>query len=179
MILDIRQDAVKTALAAGAYRASVIETGDVQFFPAFRQACEANSCGMFGRCWMCPPDIGPVDRLIAQAQQYRHVLVYQTVRPLEDSFDIEGMLEAGNLHNQVAEQVGAAFRGEKFLHLGAGGCRVCQRCAKAENLPCRFPDRALSSLEAYGVDVTLLAQAAGMNYINGKDTVTYFGAVFW
>ena len=63
------------------------------------------------------------------------------------------------------------------LHLGAGGCRMCFRCAKLEGRPCPFPDRALASLEAYGMDVTALAALTGMPYINGPNTVTYFGAV--
>ena len=32
--------------------------------------------------------------------------------------------------------------------------------------------------KTYGVAVSELAASCGMNYINGKDTVTYFGALF-
>ena len=55
---------------------------------------------------------------------------------------------------------------------------MCERCAKLTDEPCRFPELAMSSLEAYGVNVSLLAPQAGMQYINGTGTVTYFGAVF-
>ena len=41
------------------------------------------------------------------------------------------------------------------------------------------PDRALASLEAYGVNVSALARACGMKYTNGQNTVTYFGALFF
>ena len=37
----------------------------------------------------------------------------------------------------------------------------------------------MASLEAYGVNVSELASASGMKYINGQNTVTYFGAVFF
>jgi hypothetical protein len=37
----------------------------------------------------------------------------------------------------------------------------------------------MPSLEAYGVNVSALASAAGMKYINGQNTVTYFGAVLF
>jgi hypothetical protein len=37
----------------------------------------------------------------------------------------------------------------------------------------------MPSLEAYGVNVSGLASVAGMKYINGQDTVTYFGAVLF
>jgi len=55
---------------------------------------------------------------------------------------------------------------------------VCPVCGKRTGEPCRHPQQAISSLEAYGVNVSLLAQAAGMRYTNGQNTVTYFGAVF-
>ena len=45
--------------------------------------------------------------------------------------------------------------------------------------PCRFPEKAFPSLEAYGVFVSKLAQACGMRYINGANTVTYFGVVLY
>ena len=67
----------------------------------------------------------------------------------------------------------------KVLHLGAGGCGVCEVCAKKTGEPCRFPDKAMPSLEAYGVNVSELARAAGMKYVNGQNTVTYFGAVLF
>ena len=37
----------------------------------------------------------------------------------------------------------------------------------------------MKSLEAYGIHVSKMAEAAGMKYINGQDTVTYFGAVLF
>ena len=67
----------------------------------------------------------------------------------------------------------------KVLTLGAGGCRICPVCAMKTGEECRHPDRALASLEAYGVNVSKLAAASGMKYINGQNTVTYFGAVFY
>ena len=129
---------------------------------------------------MCPPHVGEVEELIARARRFRHILVYQTVTALEDSYDIEGMLAAGEAMNRLTlrlrerlDQLEAGAR----LHLGAGGCRMCSRCAKLEGRPCPFPDRALASLEAYGINVSVLAPQAGMKYINGANTVTYFGAV--
>ena len=63
--------------------------------------------------------------------------------------------------------------------MGSYGCGLCPVCAKKTDEPCRFPDLAMSSLEAYGIYVSKMAEAAGMNYINGANTVTYFGAVFF
>lgn len=165
----------------GAFRAGVVDMDAIPFEPEFRKLCEANACGMYGKSWMCPPDIGPVDGLIARAKQFRQALVFQTVNTLEDSYDFEGMMAAGAEMNRLMATLRrklAELDAGPCLLLGAGGCRVCPRCAKLDGQPCRSPEQALSSLEAYGVNVSVLAPMAGMKYINGPDTVTFFGAVF-
>jgi predicted metal-binding protein len=173
---------IPTLLDWGAYRAGIIPVNAIQFEPEFRKLCESNACGMYGKSWMCPPSVGPVDQLIAKAKTYRLALVYQTVDELEDSYDFEGMMEAGQRMNQLTQRIRGSFPdtfGTDALHLGAGGCRQCSVCAKQENKPCRFPEKALASLEAYGINVSHLAKLADMNYINGQNTVTYFGAVLF
>ena len=167
------------AMTLGAHRASVLPVEQIPFDPALRKACEANYCGNFGKNWTCPPDIGPIDELIEKARQYRHALVYQTVSAIEDSFDFEGMTAALERHREITDRITGAVRAASdapMLQLSAGGCIICEKCAKRDKEPCRYPDRALGSLEAYGIYVAKLAKLADMNYINGKNTVTYFGA---
>lgn len=182
MIAEPMERLTASARACGADRAAVIPGSEVVTDPVFREMCAANACGVYGRCWTCPPDVGEIGELIASLAAYDSVLVYQTVSPLEDSFDFEGMTEARHRHYGVSRALDDALRADapaRLLHLGAGGCGVCEVCAKRTNEPCRYPDRALASLEAYGVNVSALAKAAGMRYINGQNTVTYFGAVFF
>lgn len=162
-------------LDAGAQRAAVVRQEDVIYEASFRDMCRQNSCGVYGKCHMCPPDVGPIDELIAAAKRYSAGVMYQNVYPLEDSFDIEGMQEAKKLHNACAQRIHPLAKGE--LHLAAGGCGVCARCSKLDDEPCRFPERAIPSLEAYGVDVYRTSKNAGLAYVNGPNTVTYFGMV--
>lgn len=146
----------------------------------FRSQCAANACGLYGRCHMCPPDVGDIDELMARVRAYPGGLLFSSVHPLEDSFDIEGMLQGGRIHGERSRRFACALRlkgYESFLHLSRGGCGVCSPCAKAEGLPCRFPERAVSSLEAYGVDVSRTAKNAAMAYTNGANTVTYFSLI--
>lgn len=167
-------------LSLGADKAGTVPVAEIDFEPSFRSLCESNACGMYGRNWMCPPHAGPVEELIGRARTYRTALVYQIIRPLEDSYDFEGMMAAGDRMNRLTTAVRRAFSARgmtECLFLGAGGCRICSRCAKEDDLPCRHPDLAMSSLEAYGMNVSVLASQAGMQYINGVNTVTYFGAV--
>ena len=167
-------------LENGAYKAAVIPVEEIPFRPELRAACEANACGAYGKNWMCPPLVGEIGALIERAKSYRYALVFQTVGQLEDSFDFEGMTAAGAAHNEVEAritvQVEPLLRPQGWLVLSAGGCPVCSECAAVQNEPCRFPERARASLEAYGIAVSELAALCGMKYINGANTVTYFGA---
>ncbi len=91
-------------------------------------------------------------------------------------------MEAGAVHNRLMLALRERIAEERLprtLYLGAGGCPVCPVCAKRTDEPCRHPELAVSSLEAYGVDVAAMAEEAGMRYINGENTVTYFGAVLF
>ena len=175
-------DLEQKVIELGAYKAAQIAVKDIMFDRSFRTLCESNACGNYGKSYMCPPDAGDIDLLIARAKSYDYAIVYQTVGILEDSYDFEGMMEAGQRLNDLAQAVSATFSASPFsktMNLGSGGCHVCEVCAKREDAPCRFPDKAMSSLETYGVNVSELAVLSGMQYINGQNTVTYFGAFFY
>ncbi len=179
--LNILDGLVKMALQKGAYKAAVIPVSKVETDVSFRKLCEQNTCGKYGKCWTCPPDAGDIDTLIRTIYTFDYAVIYQTIGMLEDSYDIEGMETAAKKHSLLTQAMAKAVREDSFLrvlHLGAGGCHICPVCARVDNIPCRFPDLAISSLEAYGINVSKLAGACGMKYINGQNTVTYFGGVF-
>jgi len=169
------------ALEAGADKAFVLPTSEIPFDAGLRAFCEANRCGQFNRNYACPPAVGASDELIAQARSCQWALVYQTISPLEDSFDVEGMMDAADQHKQLTRALHEKLRNAGFdgLPLSVGGCSICPRCAKADNLPCRFPLQRISSLEAYCINVSQLAEKCAMKYINGANTVTYFGAILF
>ena len=186
---EIPEEIFKTAeafkneiLAMGAKNAAVLRVTEISFDKSFRSMCASNVCGNYGKSYMCPPDVGEIGSLIEKAKAYRYAIVYQTIGMLEDSYDFEGMMEAGQRHNDLSQKVRKLFDQNGFehaLHLGAGGCRLCPVCGKKTGEPCRYPDRAMSSLEAYGVNVSELATQCNMRYINGTNTVTYFGAALF
>ncbi len=71
------------AVEMGAFKAAVIGIESFTFDPVFREMCRANLCGNYGLCWTCPPDVGDISQLIAEARTYNWGLVYQTVNKLE------------------------------------------------------------------------------------------------
>ncbi|MFI3206407.1 MAG: DUF2284 domain-containing protein [Clostridia bacterium] len=169
-------------LKSGAFKIGKVMVGDIVCNKEFRKACESNTCGTFNKCWACPPCIGDIDDCIAKVKSFSTAIVYQTVGEIEDSYDFEGMMEIGAKHNEldlaVSDFVRENLDKDEYLHLGAGKCGICKKCAKIDNQPCRFPDKMMSSLEAHGIAVSSLAESAGMKYMNGQNSVTYFGAVF-
>lgn len=161
----------------GAYKSFIVAVEDIPTDEKLREYCEMNYCGCYNKNYACPPQIGTPTNVVAKLRRYKSAFVFQTVTALEDSYDIEGMTAAAQRHSDIADKLEADIKAQypRFLKLTAGGCTICKVCAKATNEPCRFPDRAVSSLEAYCMDVSTLAKICEMNYINGKDTVTYFG----
>jgi len=175
---------VKAALAAlDITRYGLVPVPEIVFSEAFRAACESNQCGKYGTNWACPPGVGEPAALIAQAQRFRSGLVIQTVWPLEDQFDFDGMMAGGVGHNalfrKAVAEVTPLLSSSETLALSAGACSVCETCTYPSGAPCRLPQKAMSSLESYGIDVARLIESGGLSYNNGPNTVSYAGVVLF
>lgn len=155
----------------------------VPFSEECRKMCEQNVCGNFGRNWTCPPAIGPLAELQQQLSAYNRCLIVSRVYQLQDSFDWEGMVNSGkNFQDRIAglkNKINAEEPRFEFLALGAGACQLCETCSYQEQQPCRNPEEAIFSLEAFGIDVMRMMTENGLKYNNGPNTVTYVGSIFW
>ena len=161
----------------------VVPVSAMVFDVAFRAACEANQCGKYGTNWSCPPGVGEPAALIECARRFKSGLVIQTVWPIEDMFDFDGMMAGGLSHNALFRRVVARVApllpsGEK-LALSAGACAVCETCTFPVGQPCRRPEQAMASLESYGIDVARLIESSGLSYNNGPNTVSYVGVILF
>lgn len=173
-----RAQLLQLILDCGATKAAEIRREQIVLNAEFRRFCEANQCGCYGKTWVCPPDAGDIEVLMRRVEAFDGGILYQSITPLEDSFDIEGMLAAGRAHAQLSQRIHAALPAElraSVLHLSCESCHLCETCAKPK--PCRFPDRALLPLEVCGIDVYNTTRSTPLRYINGQNTVTYFGLV--
>jgi len=174
---------VKDALESMATRAAIVDAAEIRFHEEFRKACERNACGQYNTNWMGPPAIGPIEELIGKVRKYKQGLLFQTVHPVSGSFDLKGMLEGKKNHEQVfrdlLKKIKNKYDFEDLLPLNAGCCRICPKCGYLDHEPCRHPDEAVSSLEAYGIDVGALEKSVGIPYHNGKNTVSYVGLILF
>ena len=142
-----------------------------------RSMCAADKCGSYGKNWTCPPAVGTIEECRERMGQYRKGILLQTVGYMAKVIDSRGYRETEQRHIRnlriIAGEVCKAHPGA--LCLGAGGCRVCERCAYPE--PCRFPEQAMSSMEAYGLFVTQVCRDAGIDYYHGEKTIAYTACI--
>lgn len=147
----------------------------LSFSPAVAEACASNACGKYGSCWTCPPGVGDLRLWQQRILQYENLAVFTCVHSLEDCFDFEGMIRGQEKTMVLLHQLRDELSEHKMdiLPLGCAGCNICQPCTYPQ-APCRFPQRAIVSIEACGIDVVQLSRDTGIRYHNGENTVTYF-----
>ncbi len=144
-----------------------------------RSMCEADKCRAYGKNWTCPPHCGTLAACEAGMHQFRYGILLQTVGQLSKDIDSRGYREAEQRHLDAFSRFCGAIRREypDALCLGTGGCRICKVCAYPA--PCRFPEKAVSSMEAYGLFVTQVCQDCGASYYHGPRTITYTACVLY
>ena len=151
-----------------------LDVSTLEVKQAVRDMCADNSCGVYDKRWSCPPGCGSLEDCAARLKQYGGGILVQTSGDVEDGFDIEAMMEIEADHKAHFEQMYAALReaGVDVLALGAGCCTRCRECTYPD-APCRFPDKAVASMEAYGLLVLEVCKANGLQYYYGSDKMAY------
>lgn len=174
---------IKIALDSNAANAAILETAAIQFHEDFRKACEKNFCRKYDTNWMGPPAIGPVAELMQKASRYAKGMLFQTEHAIASNFDMKRMLAAAKVHEKVFRtligRIRNDFPDEDILPLNAGCCSLCETCGYLTQEPCRHPDQAVSSVEAYGIHVIALQKSAGLPYYKGKESVIYVGLILF
>ena len=177
------EELVKIALESNATNAAIVATASIQFHEDFRKACEKNFCRRYDTSWMGPPAIGPITELMKKAAQFQQGMLFQTEHAVASNFDMKGMLEAAKVHEKVFralhDKIRQKFPGEEILPLNAGCCNICPKCGYLTQEPCRHPDQAVSSVEAYGINVIALQKSAGLPHYKGKESVIYVGLILF
>lgn len=159
---------------AGFAHAAPLDPATIELKDEVRDMCADNSCGQYDKRWSCPPGCGELTECARRIAGYHTGLLVQTVGELEDSMDVEAMMETEAEHKAHFQSLYAALRREypDLLALGAGCCTQCPVCSYPDE-PCRFPDKMVSSMEAYGMLVLDVCRKNGLTYYYGPNTIAY------
>lgn len=144
-----------------------------------REMCAENKCHAYHKNWTCPPFCGTLEECAAKMQSYQHGILLQTVGTMQRVIDTKAYIETEKKHLKLFRNYCNIIRDiyPNALCLGSGGCRICADCAYPA--PCRFPEKAYSSMEGYGLFVTQVCNDAQIPYYYGEKTITYMACILY
>lgn len=154
------------------------EASQLRVLQDVRDMCRSDLCRNFGKSWSCPPACGSLDQFQILIDSKQVCLAFQTVMQMEDSFDIDAMIEAAEAQAARIKQLSARLRRElpEAKVLGSGTCVRCAACAYPDS-PCRFPEEMVVSMEAAGLLVSEVCKICDIPYNHGENTICYTGCV--
>ena len=176
--MGFREDWIGAARSLG-FEAAPLDPQTLTAREDVRAMCAQDKCGAYGRNWTCPPYCGTLEECEARMRSCKEGILLQTVGHMKKDIDSRAYRDTERRHMEAFRIFAQRLRRAKpkALCLGAGGCRICKKCAWPE--PCRFPERALSSMEGYGLFVTQVCRDAGVPYHHGEKTITYTACVLY
>ncbi len=148
--------------------------------PEVREMCAAGRCRRYNRSWSCPPACGSLEDTARRMAQYRRGIIVQTVGRLEDDFDSVGIADTQQRHSKSFAALARQARciEPDCLPLTAGTCTICHKCTWPDR-PCRFPQKRLSSMEAYGLLVSDVCLRSGLKYNYGPGTISFTSCILF
>lgn len=164
------------ALSCGFTHVGNLDANLIELRDEVRAACEENKCNAYGTNWSCPPACGTLSQCRERLANYSKGLILQTTADLEDSFDFETMTETAEKHEKAISDFSLKMSElyPQAMVLGAGACTRCKKCTYPDQ-ECRFPEKMISSMEAYGIVVSDICKANDIPYYYGPNTLTYVG----
>ena len=169
----------KMALEAGFSYVMPLVPKTIELKQDVRDMC-LNGCAQYGKRWSCPPGCGTLEECREKISHYPYGILLQTVGELEDEFDGEGMMDVQDAHKEHFEALLEMLHPNRpdILPIGTGCCTLCKTCTYP-NAPCRFPDKKISSMEAFGMLVLEVCKANGMTYYHGPNTIAYTACILF
>lgn len=156
------------------------QTDALAFRQEVRDMCRSGRCGAYGTRWTCPPYCGTLKESAEKAKQFRTGILLQMTGRMDDDFDMECMAETGETIQKKLVSFVKRVRERHIpcLPMTAGTCTKCDPCTCPDE-PCRFPEEAFPSMEAYGLIVNDVCKAANVPYKYGKKTITFTTCVLF
>ncbi len=170
----------ETAQQAG-FKTAFIPTKDIVVNYDFRKFCEDNLCGKYGANYSCPPDCGTPQEVHEKLLSKNTAMVLQKICHINGYDDKETILKEKATINVLALDVMSKVKaaGYDCIPLGYGGCPVCNPCRRISNEPCAFPDKKISCLSAYCIDVAQLAKCCDLEFEWSQEKLYLFGMILF
>ena len=169
-------DILKLAEEMG-FSAAFVDTADVAQDPSFRKFCEDNLCGKYNANYSCPPDCGTVEEVQTRLRAGKRALVLQTIWDIGSYENKQGIIVSKKAHNAAVLRFTDKLRqaGTQGFCQGYGGCPLCDPCKRITNEPCTYPDKKISCMSAYCIDVAKLAEKCGLEFAWVPEKLFLFG----
>lgn len=118
-------------------------------------ACK--ECPNYSKNWACPEFD---ENVLENWDRYENIELILTKinftrEALEDSYDDEDLLTIidNSLFRERNKLISTLEEKEKDCggkYLSAGYCGYCEKCARIDNLPCKYPEKCHNSIESIG-----------------------------
>ena len=161
------------------FAAAFIDPRDIPVVPEFRMFCEENRCGKFDANYSCPPDCGTVEQLRERILAERRAIILTSHWEVDGYDDKEAVQFARKAHNTAILRIMEAMKkgGWSGFAAGYGGCALCNPCKRTLNQPCAFPEKRISCMSAYCINVAELAQRCGLEFSWDPGKLYLFGMI--
>ena len=171
-------DLMKLAEEKG-FRAAVISAKDIPVDGSFRKFCEDNLCGKYNANYSCPPECGTVEDVRNRLLSAEKALVLQTIHEIGSYENKEAILKSKKNLNLAILHMTDDLRkaGMDCFCLGYGGCPLCDPCKQVEGKTCAFPEKKISCMSAYCIDVGKLANRCSLEFAWVPEKLFLFGMV--
>ena len=151
-----------------------LDISTLEFLQDVRDMCNEKQCNNYNKSWSCPPACASLEEMRERVKSYSDGLLVQTVGDLEDSYDWEGIMDAGARHKanfgKLWDELAKTY--PSVFAMGAGTCMICESCTYPGE-PCRFPDRMSASMEACGLFVSKVCTDNNLKYNYGQDKIAF------
>ena len=169
------EDLRKYAVSAGADRALVIATADLEIRDSARAKCFIPACKFYGSSIMCPPHNSLTPEITRRiVGEYGYGILLQLDANVDDFMGDEWRkkhVKTELKHKEIVAQVeGRAFYTGFTLAMGfaAGECSLClpgKPCAVLRGRECIHPLMARPAMEACGFDVFGIVRKVGWKLV--------------
>ena len=163
-----------TAEKCGFLYTAPLKVSTLEFLQDIRDMCNPNQCENYNKSWSCPPACASLEEMREKVVSFESGILAQTVGELEDSYDWDGIMEAGARQKECFAKLWAELKNEceDVLAMGTGVCKICESCTYPD-APCRFPDKMEVSMEACGLFVSKVCTDNGLAYNYGPNKIAF------